>query len=188
MPPPEVLAPLAERWPAWRSAHPGLTWPPPERWHITIAYLGAITAGQRHRLSAALAPLASATAPLPARLAGSGAFPSPALARVLWVGLVAPGLEALAGAVRAAAVDARIQHDPQPFTAHITIARGRRDLPVSDVPHLLRKLSVADGAAWEITRLVLMESTGGPHPAYTERASWQLIGLIGDGDVRDGDQ
>jgi len=84
-----------------------------------------------------------------------------------------------------AAADARIRYDPQPFRAHITVARGRHDIPASDVPHLLRKLTVADGAAWEISRLVLLESTGGPHPAYAERAAWELTGLIGDADLDD---
>jgi 2'-5' RNA ligase len=73
--------------------------------------------------------------------------------------------------------------DGKPFRPHITIARSRRDAPPSDVPHLLRKLSVAEGASWEVGRIVLLESSGGPRPAYTELATWQLTGLIGHAEL-----
>lgn len=183
VPPAWTLAPLAQRWPVLRAAYPGLSWSEPARWHLTLAFLGELSAGQRHRLDERIRPLAAAVAPLPAALSGGGSFPSPDRARVLWVGVVSPGLEALAASVRSAAVDARIHLDAAPFVPHITIARGRRDVPASDVPHLLRKLAIGAGASWEISRVLLLESTGGPRPAYDERASWPLTGLIGDAEV-----
>lgn len=180
VPPASVIGPLAEAWPQWRAAYPGFTWIGPERWHVTLAFLGEISSGQRHRFGEAMAPLAAATALLPAALSGTGAFPSTARARVLWVGVSAGGLDVLAAGVRRAARQARIAYDDKPFRAHVTIARSRRDAAASDVPHLLRKLAAADGAAWDISRVVLLESSGGPHPAYTELAAWPLSGLVGD--------
>jgi 2'-5' RNA ligase len=180
VPPPSAVRPLSDEWPKWRAGYPGFTWIGPERWHVTLAFLGEISSGQRHRLAEALTPLASSIAPLPATLSGSGAFPSPVRARILWVGVAAPGLDALAAGVRRSARTARIAFDSKPFRPHVTVARARHETAGRDVPHLLRKLLVADGAAWEISRLVLFESSGGPHPAYTELASWPLSGLVGD--------
>ncbi|MEO6713127.1 MAG: RNA 2',3'-cyclic phosphodiesterase [Mycobacteriales bacterium] len=180
VPPVPVLAPLADQWSVLRAAYPGYSWIPPARWHVTLAFLGEVASGQRHRLAERLLPIASATSPFSARLSGTGAFPSAAHARVLWVGVESTQLGALAAAVREAARDARIALDTKAFTAHITMARSRRDVAPSDVPHLLRKLLVADGAAWQVSRLVLTESSGGVRPEYAELAAWPLTGPIGE--------
>ena len=160
----------------------------PERWHVTLAFLGELSAGQRRRLAEGLRPLAAATAPLPARLAAGGTFPAVGRARVLWVGVVCAGLDSLVQALRTAAVGARIPLEPQAFQPHITVARAHHGVAPSDVPHLLRKLSVADGAAWEISRVVLLESSGDPHLAYTELAGWPLTGLVGAAELPTGDE
>lgn len=167
----------------WRAAYPGWTWVAPERWHLTLAFLGELSSGQRHRLTERLDPVAGATSQFSAQLAGAGAFPSEARARVLWVGVASAGLNDLAAAVRLAATGARIALDTKPFRPHITIARSRRDAAASDVPHLLRKLAVAERASWEVSRVVLLSSAGGPHPVYTELASWRLSGLVGDAEL-----
>lgn len=180
LPPPSVVQPLAQGWPALRAAYPDLSWVAPDRWHVTLAFLGELSSGQRQQLSVGLNPLAAGTAPLPARLSASGAFPSAARARALWVGVVSAGLDVLAEGVRRAAADARISLDGKPFRPHITIARSRADAAQNDVPLLLRTLTVADGATWEVSRFVLLESSGGPRPAYTELAAWPLTGLAGD--------
>ena len=180
VPPAEVLAPLAERWPTLRAAYPGLSWPAPDRWHVTLAFLGELRSGQLHRLRARLAPLTASTAPFQLVVAEPGAFPPAGRPRVLWVGLGGElaALTDLAGGVRRAARQARIELDRKPFRPHITVARVRRELPAHDLPHILRKLSAGAGRGWEADRLVLMESTLGPRPAYTEVAAWPLAGRI----------
>ncbi|MEP7054073.1 MAG: RNA 2',3'-cyclic phosphodiesterase [Actinomycetota bacterium] len=180
VPPAAVVAPLTSAWQQWRAAYPGFTWVGPERWHVTLAFLGETTSGQRHRLDESVALLTAATAPLPARLSGTGAFPSAGRPRILWVGVAAAGLDVLAEGVRRAARHSRIALDDKPFRPHLTLARARGDTASSDVPHLLRKLSLAEGAAWEVSRIVLFVSSGGPHPAYTELTAWPLLGLVGD--------
>jgi 2'-5' RNA ligase len=175
-----VLSPLAERWPTLRAAYPGLTWTAPERWHVTLAFLGEVKAGQLHRLRPGLTELAQVTPPFELAVAGAGVFPGERRPRVLWVGLSGEVdvLSELAGGVRRAARRARIELDRKPFRPHLTVARVRRELPAHDVPHLLRKLSAAEGRGWQVDRLVLMQSTLGPHPRYDELAAWPLTGLI----------
>lgn len=180
VPPAELLAPLAERWPTLRAAYPGLTWGAPERWHVTLAFLGELKAGQLHRLRPGLAEAAVATPPFELTVAGAGAFPNERRPRVLWVGLSGEVtvLAELADGVRRAARRARIELDRKPFRPHLTVARVCRELPEHDLPHLLRKLSVADGRVWPVDRLVLMQSTLGPHPRHDEISAWPLTGLI----------
>jgi 2'-5' RNA ligase len=180
VPPAEVLSPLAERWPTLRAAYPGLSWPAPERWHVTLAFLGELRSGQVHRLRDELAPLAASAAPFELVVNEPGVFPSAVRPRVLWVGLGGEvgALTDLAAGVRRAARQARIELDRKPFRPHITVARVRRELPQQDLPHILRKLSAADGRRWEADRLVLVESTLGPRPTYTEIASWELAGAM----------
>ena len=163
-----------------RAGYPGLSWVAPERWHITLAFLGELRAGQRHRLDERMRELAAATAPFDLAVEGSGVFPNPSRARVLWVGLGGETgrLTELAAGVRRAARGARIELDAKPFRPHITAARVRRDLDAHDVPHMLRKLTAANGNRWEVDRVVLMQSTLGPHPRYDELTSWRLTSPI----------
>jgi 2'-5' RNA ligase len=152
----------------------------PERWHVTLAFLGELRAGQRHRLDERLRELATTIAPFRLTVAGSGAFPSPSSPRVLWVGLGGEldALAQLAVGVRRAARAARIELDGKPFRAHVTAARVRHQLDAHDVPHILRKLSAADGGSWEVDRIALMHSTLGPQPRYDELQSWELTSPI----------
>lgn len=147
---------------------------------MTLAFLGDLQAGQLHRLRPGLAEVSQATPPFDLAVAGSGVFPGERRPRVLWVGLSGEleVLTGLAAGVRRAARRARIELDRKPFQPHMTVARVRRGLPEHDLPHLLRKLSVADGRGWQVDRLVLMQSTLGPQPRYEEIAAWPLTGLI----------
>jgi RNA 2',3'-cyclic 3'-phosphodiesterase len=175
-----VLAPLAERWPTLRAAYPGLSWTAPERWHVTLAFLGELKAGQLHRLRPGLAEVSVTTPPFELVVTGAGVFPNERRPRVLWIGLdgEVSVLTELAAGVRRMARHARIELDRKPFRPHVTVARVRRELPEHDVPHLLRKLTAAEGRRWQVDRLVLMQSTLGPHPHYDEIAAWPLTGLI----------
>ncbi len=147
---------------------------------MTLAFLGELRAGQRHRLDERLRELAAATAPFELSVDGAGTFPSPSRPRVLWVGLGGQleALGELAVGVRRAARSARIELDGKPFRPHVTAARVRRQLDAHDVPHILRKLSAADGGRFEVDRVVLMQSTLGPQPRYDELQSWELTSPI----------
>jgi RNA 2',3'-cyclic 3'-phosphodiesterase len=113
---------LAERDPALRPVRP-------ESMHWTLAFLGATAASEVERIVAALAPVASARAPLPVRVGGLGAFPDLRRPRVVWAGLVEGGdaMGALADEVRGVlrAIGERAD-ERERFHAHVTLARVER--------------------------------------------------------------
>ena len=109
---------------------PGKT-SPPQNWHITLRYVGAMDDVSLDRLLAGLDE-ADLGEPFTLRVSGLGAFPKPARATVLYVGLHAGSdrLDELAEAVQE--VVERIGHgrEDRPFVGHITLARIRPPVDV----------------------------------------------------------
>jgi 2'-5' RNA ligase len=82
----------------------GVRWVRPEGLHLTLHFFGAVPAEARPRIEAALAAgVAAGGGPFELALEGLGAFPSPARARVVWVGAAGPGVERLVRLQRAVA-------------------------------------------------------------------------------------
>ncbi len=81
----------------------GVRWVRPEGLHLTLHFFGAVPAEARPRIEAALAASVVGHEPFELELAGLGAFPSPARARVVWVGAAGPGVERLVRLQRAVA-------------------------------------------------------------------------------------
>ncbi len=117
-------------------------WVPPERWHLTLEFIGDTDADEVARRWARRARDA---APLRLHLAGAGAFPLVRRGQVLWVGL-------------AGDIDKwqRLAGDDQP--PHLTIARSKR--PV-DMTAAVMALAAHRGPAWTATEVVLFDSQPG---------------------------
>jgi 2'-5' RNA ligase len=106
----------------------GLRWLEPESWHVTLQFLGAVDDAAIEPLCRACAEAAREVPPFEIELGASGAFASPRLARVLWIG-VAAGREQLGLlAVRVIEATRMLGFAPEDraFNAHVTIARARR--------------------------------------------------------------
>lgn len=122
VPPPEVIAALAERLEGLPI--PGRLVPPPN-FHITLRFVGKVNAVSYDRLLGSLAtrPLVD---PFRVRLGGLGAFPNRRRATVIWVGVESdPALEDLAAIVEDAVVTAGFDTEERPFVPHLTVARVR---------------------------------------------------------------
>lgn len=159
VPPAESLTPLAEVVSELRRAYPSLGWVAPERWHVTLAFLGQVSEGQASRLA-----LAGDAVDL--RVEGGGMFP-----RVVWAG-VAGDLSALAREARTAARRVGISLERRPFRAHLTLARVRR--PFSDGAAVVDALRDVSGPPWTATEVVLFRSHLGPRPVYEPLRTWRL--------------
>jgi RNA 2',3'-cyclic 3'-phosphodiesterase len=171
VPPTEAVEDLDAFLEPRRAAGRDLRWSAPEQLHVTLAFYADV---EEHRLDDLVERLAAAAArrtPFGARVAGGGAFPDPARARVLWTGLALAGeaaaeLERLAAGARAAASRAGVVVDGQRFRPHLTVARLGRP---QEVTRWVRLLDAYAGPAWTADRVTLVVSHLGEGPRRRPR-------------------
>lgn len=154
-------AEASERAASLRQALPSAArcrWMRPESLHVTLAFLGAVEASRIPAIGAVLADVASAHAPLEARVGGVGVFDRPERARVVWLGFgegdarLSALVRALEDGLRAAgfALEAR------GWRGHVTLARAV-DRAGVDVRGALER-GPAPALRCPVDALVLMES------------------------------
>ena len=104
--------------------------PWPVRWvraeglHLTIKFFGSTTEPAAESLVPALASAADGLGPIPLTCGSIGSFPSGQPAKVIWMGIEAPGtLELLQDAVERACVPLGFPLEGRPFRPHITLGR-----------------------------------------------------------------
>lgn len=97
---------------------------PPSNWHFTIRFLGELELARGELVASGIAGTALPP-PFDAELSGLGAFPTPARARTLWLGLSRGGAQftRLAAAVDVALAALGVAADARPFSPHLTLAR-----------------------------------------------------------------
>jgi len=167
-----------------QQSSPELRWTGREAWHLTLAFLGEVGEQRLTELSSRLERAARRHPPQLLAIAGGGAFPSAARARVLWAGLRADK-RALAALAASVAAGARRAGAPPPdegrrYRAHLTIARCREP---ADVTGLVGALAHVAGTEWTATSVQLIRSNlSGHSPRYEDLASWPLRRGDGDGD------
>ncbi len=138
--------------------------------HLTLRFLGPTLDERRPAVEAAIRTAAARARPFPIRIAGGGAFPSPARPRVLWLGVTdgAEQLAALAEDLAVALAELGWPPEERPFRAHLTLARADG---VRAGPATARALIAAAGGfsrEWVADRVVLFESHSGGGPARYE--------------------
>jgi 2'-5' RNA ligase len=102
---------------------PDVRWVKPEAFHITLKFLGEESPERMEEIKRALSSIRSLQTVI--SFGGTGFFPSPRAARVFWIGITAdPNLPMLATKVDKALRVLRIPAEAQPFTPHLTLARG----------------------------------------------------------------
>ncbi|MFL6161691.1 MAG: RNA 2',3'-cyclic phosphodiesterase [Jatrophihabitantaceae bacterium] len=166
-PPEQVLDDLADYVEPRRDVDSPLRWSRPEQWHITLAFLPSVADHQRDGLIERLAETAVSRPPFQLGLAGAGAYPNPARARVLWAGVKGDldPLARLAGNLRSAAGRSGTHVEGGEFQPHLTLARIGRPL---EVTRWLRVFDLYASASWLVEEVVLYHSQLGGGPArYT---------------------
>jgi 2'-5' RNA ligase len=138
---------------------------PAESWHITLRFLGSTEQVAYEHLLAALHEAERGPA-FRLRLNGLGAFPRPARATVLWIGLEEGGgeVERLADLVEEIAQGIGYQPEERPYHAHLTLSRIR---PHQDVRPLLDRYRPARHS-WRVSDLVVFRSHLGREGARYE--------------------
>jgi 2'-5' RNA ligase len=155
-----------------------LRWTLTEQWHLTLAFLPEVADRHIDELLERLERATSRRRPLDLRLAGAGAFPNPARAKVLWTGVEHEGEELmrLAGGARAAGAKSGIEVGGGRFHAHLTLARLSAP---ADVTHWLRVLDTYAGPFWQAQEVQLIASYLGEGRRGTSRHEVREIFPLG---------
>lgn len=158
-PPPDVVMALADRL-------TGVDVPgrrvPADNFHVTLRFVGEVEAVPYERW---LAAMDTADKPPPFRVAmgGLGAFPKPARATVMWVGVRGEKLGQLAGVIDRCAADAGLGSEERPFRPHLTISRVR---PPADVRHLVDGFAGKPDLSFPVTEFHIMAAVGSRYRVF----------------------
>jgi 2'-5' RNA ligase len=164
-----VLAELRrEPWP--------VRWVNPDGIHLTLKFLGEVPTDAVASLTSALRAAGQSIRPLYCRTTSAGAFPSLARARVIWLGLEAPGgLELLADRIERSCETLGFPSEGNIFRPHLTLGRVQHNarLPREAVDRL-EGLSLESSFTGE--EFTLFESRPGPGgSAYRPLAEFSLV-------------
>ncbi len=164
--PPETVVEDLEEFLAPRREHAAFRWTPPEQWHVTLAFAASVPDRSLDDLVERLGAAAARRRPFELTLAGGGAFPDPARARLVHArpeGGPADleELAALAVGARNAVTAAGAEVDGQRFRPHLTLARLNRP---TEVTRWLRVLDAYRGPTWTIEEVALVASHLGEGP------------------------
>jgi 2'-5' RNA ligase len=149
-------------------------WSTPDRWHLTLLFLGAVPADRVKSLVAAVEPAVAAAPAMTLRLAGGGRFGSRRRPQVAWAGLdgdVVPLVD-LAGRLADAARSSRLPVEDRAFRPHLTLGRWRPRQPADG--GLTDRLAGYRGPAWPVTEVRLRESHLGRVSSYETVARWPV--------------
>ena len=183
VPPPAAVEHLEEFLEPRRDAAP-FRWAATDQLHVTLAFLAEVEDRRLDELVERLGRAAARRTPVETRIAGGGAFPNAARARVVWAGLELDEhgrteVDRMATGARAAASRSGIEVDGKRFKAHLTVARLGRPAEVSD---WVRLLDAYAGPAWTADRLTLVASHLGQGPRARPR--YEVVEELGLGQRR----
>ena len=170
VPPSSVIEDLDAFLEARREAA-AFRWTLPEQFHVTLAFLAEVPDRRYDDLVERLGRAAARRTPFAAGVAGGGAFPHAAAAKVLWAGLdleesANVELGRMATGARAAATKAGVEVDGARFRPHVTVARTGRPQEVS---RWVRLLDGYAGPRWTVDRVDLVASHLGQGPRNRPR-------------------
>jgi len=144
----------------------------PANWHLTLRFLGDTSAGRFRSVNDELRHVDCGPR-FGLSLAALGAFPRPARASVLWIG-VGDGeaqLRALAAKVEAAAVRAGFAPEARPYAPHLTLSRL---LPPADLRRAIQS-APSFGGRMTVDRFTVFRSHLGAGPPRYERVQEFLL-------------
>jgi 2'-5' RNA ligase len=170
VPPDPAVEDLAEFLEPRQEAERGFRWAVAEQWHVTLAFMATVPERSLDDLVERLQRAARKRASFPVSIAGGGAFPNPARAKVIYAdldtGAHAEELRRLSVGARSAATKAGAEADGGTFRPHVTLARTGRPL---DVTRWLRVLDAYRGPVWQADEIALVESHLGEGPRRRPR-------------------
>lgn len=143
-----------------KSYLPGMRWVRPEGFHLTLFFFGETGSDKIAQINLAMHKAASSMPPFKLSLAGSGVFPSPLNAKVIWMG-VDEGekeLKSLKSALDLHLTETGFEPDKRLFSPHLTLARTRFPLAGNYINRFLKEENNFKTDSSLVTDLTLYES------------------------------
>ncbi len=165
------------------KAHlPKISWIKPLNLHLTLKFLGEISAEQLSEIKQIITEITKTTSCFKIKLEALGVFPNLHAARIIWIGANQPPLELqqLARQLETRLIKSGIPQEQRSFCAHITIGRIKSHFIPSDLKKALDKIGKEVAEAnleLECKEITLFESTLGQQAAtYTalKKASFRI--------------
>ena len=155
-------------------------WVDPANFHLTLKFLGPVSADRIPEIRLRLRKSASETPPFEVVLRGCGAFPGWRRPRVLWIGVEHnPALWDLASRVEHEMTAMGFEPERRRYAPHLTLARIKRARPGVVEKFLEREHPDLNGmlGGFPVSRFVLFESRLHPRGAeYHEVEAFPLAG------------
>lgn len=142
-----------------RACGADVRWVREQGLHVTLKFLGDVPTATIDRIRDALSQILDSFISFPATIRGLGGFPSLARARVLWAGVVAEPVAALAAAIDRALAPLGFAPADQPFHPHITLGRVRGNQNWKNLLDHARPYLEAEFGRCTINSVVLFRST-----------------------------
>lgn len=123
---PQVIRQIARAIARLKPQLTGIRWVQQTNFHLTLKFLGDIDEEKIEPIAQALQRHVHPFSCFAINAKGLGVFPGVNRPRILWVGLEATGLPALASSIEGALESLGFERDTKAFKPHLTIGRWRR--------------------------------------------------------------
>lgn len=152
----------------------GVHWVRPEGIHLTLKFLGNLTAESIASISQAMNRCATSVAPFELSLGDLGAFPNLKAPRVIWIGLqgALDGLLSLQVSLDEELERLGHAREGRPFNPHLTLGRVRETMPATHrrrVGENLAGASVNTRMGLPVEEIALVQSVLAPSGAVYTR-------------------
>lgn len=139
-------------------------WVEPGAIHLTLKFLGNISAPAISDIATSLSEGVKPVAPFQLGLGQTGAFPNPHAPRVVWVGLEGDttALSTLQQSVELAVIPLGFEREQRRFSAHLTLGRVRDQATPADrrtLGEAVASLVIKPSVPFDVSSVSLMRST-----------------------------
>ncbi len=152
----------------------GLRWVAPQMAHVTLKFIGYVDKKLLPRLETQIEEAARKNRSMHLDLKGSGAFPSPARARVLWLSFSGDIEEAqrLAKEIDMGVAKLGVPREKRRYVPHLTLARARQPVNVERLMRVWDEwVSEKGHGIFEVREIVLYKSELKPAGSEYSRIS-----------------
>ena len=152
---------------------PKVSWVKPANLHLSLKFLGEISANQLECTQQVITEIVKTSAPFEIKLETLGVFPDCRQARIIWVGTnqPPPELKQLTNQMGTKLLEIGLAEEQRPFQAHITLGRIKHPIIASDLEKTLeglKKEMAQMNFGFNSGGITLFQSVLGPGgPTYT---------------------